>query len=110
MFNKMVVPTGSGSTVKIETGTETSGTTSVTLPWKPDYLVVYGASTGAQGRFVIDNYISDWSTTQFYEQLSEHGYTYNLNITNAYGLCNVTDSGFTVGSNVGAFSWMAIKF
>lgn len=101
--------TAVGGGAKILKGSEVSGTVSVSLPWKPDYLVVYAPYTGAS-RFSIDNYISDWSTSQVYEQLNENGYTYNLPVSNVYGINTVTDNGFTVGANVGAFSWIAIKF
>ena len=97
----------------IEHGSATSGTTSVTfskLTSKPDILTLYAPSTSAASRFCIDNYYADWSTSTLYEQLSENGYSYTLPINNAYGINNITDSGFTVGNGVGAFTWVAIKF
>ena len=88
----------------------TGDQTDTSLPWLPDELTIYAPSTSAQGRFCIDKYNGAWSTSQYYEQLGESGYTLSLPTNNVYGLNTLTSSGFTVGSSMGNFTWTAIKY
>lgn len=105
MFQRALSGSG-GSGGQILTGDQTD----TSLPWLPDELTIYAPSTSAQGRFCIDKYYGTWSTSQYYEQLGESGYSSPLPSSNYYGLNTLSPSGFTVGAGMGNFTWTAIKY